>query len=73
MYFVAGMADIKVNDIVELLLGVDVVGRGMVMHVDPTVTLHGSPLPRGHIGISVTHVYDPKMWKYHTRLHMNQM
>lgn len=52
------MPPIKINDVVELLNGVDVVGRGKVMHVDPTATLHGSPLPNGHIGIAITHVYE---------------
>ena len=40
----------------DLLDGGEVVGKGRVIATDPTVTVHGEPMPAGHISVSVIRV-----------------
>ena len=47
----------KVGDVVDLLEGATVVGRGTIMHMGPNAILHGNPLPQAHFGLSITAVY----------------
>ena len=49
----------KVGDVVDLLEGETVVGRGTIMHMGPNAILHGNPLPQAHFGLSITVVYKP--------------
>ena len=47
----------KVGDVVDLLDGGNVVGKGTILHMGPNAILHNQPLPSGHFGMSINAVY----------------
>ena len=47
----------KVGDVVDLLDGGNVVGKGTILHMGPNAILHNQPLPLGHFGMSINAVY----------------
>ncbi|MCO5615118.1 hypothetical protein L7F22_069407 [Adiantum nelumboides] len=52
----AGMPVFSVGDAVDLLDGGEVVAKGRVVNVDPSSTLHGQPMPHGHVSLTVVWV-----------------
>ena len=47
----------KVGEVVDLLDGGNVVGKGTILHMGPNAVLHNQPLPAGHFGMSINAVY----------------
>ena len=52
----AGMPTLHAGDAVDLLDGGEVVAKGHVISTDPASTLHGQPMPLGHVSVSVVRV-----------------
>ncbi|MCO5604928.1 hypothetical protein L7F22_059103 [Adiantum nelumboides] len=52
----AGMPVFSVGDAVDLLDGGEVVAKGRVVNVDSSSTLHGQPMPHGHVSLTVVRV-----------------
>ena len=40
------------GDAVDLLDGVEVVGKGRVISTDSASTVHGQPMPAGHVSVT---------------------
>lgn len=51
------MTTYKLGDVVDLLEGGSIVGKGTILHMGPNAILHGLPLPAGHLGMSIHTVY----------------
>ena len=47
------MPNFNIGDAVDLLDGGEVVGKGRVINVDSTSTLHGELMPAGYISVTV--------------------
>ena len=52
----AGMPTLHAGDAVDLLDGGEVVAKGRVISTDLANTLHGQPMPLGHVSVSVVRV-----------------
>ncbi|MCO5594101.1 hypothetical protein L7F22_048122 [Adiantum nelumboides] len=52
----AGMPVFSVGNAVDLIDGGEVVAKGRVVNVDPSSTLHGQPMPHGHVSLTVVRV-----------------
>ena len=50
------MPTLHAGDAVDLLDGGEVVAKGRVISTDPASTVHGQPMPLGHVSVTVIRV-----------------
>ena len=63
----------NIGDAVDLLDGGKVVAKGRVINVDPSSTIHGQPIPAGHVSVTVVYSLKGTVYIPHVPAHEGEL